>query len=275
MLVSLIVFLKPEKEATVSVDLGRASHALFLNLVQRVDGALAARLHEADKLKPFTVSSLRGLGAVRRGHTTLSPDEQYWLRFTSFERELSELLMEKIAPELKEITLSEARFEVTGFTWDPQMHLWAGRTTFEALAGKHLLGCGEPAFRVALRFASPTTFRSDGRNVPLPLPGLVFDSYLQKWNAVSSAYLSPEVRRFVEESMVISRYRLQTRLVEFGPARHVGFVGECRYIVLRRDKYWTRLVNLLAAFAFYCGTGHKTTMGLGQTRRIPSVSGEG
>ena len=28
-----------------------------------------------------------------------------------------------------------------------------------------------------------------------------------------------------------------------------------------------RLVNLLADFAFYCGTGYKTTMGMGQTRR--------
>ncbi len=269
MLVSMIVFLKPEKEATVPIELGRASHALFLSLVQRVDAALSARLHQANVLKPFTASSLHGLEAVRKGQATLNPDKQYWLRFTTFERELSELLMEHIAPQLsKEITLSETRFEVAGFTWDSQKHPWAGRTTFEALAGKHLLGAAEPASRVALRFASPTTFRSAGRNVPLPLPGLVFDSYLQKWNAVSSAYLSPEVKRFAEECMVISRYRLETRLVEFGPARQVGFVGQCHYIVLRQDEYWSRLVNLLAAFAFYCGTGYRTTTGLGQTKPL-------
>ena len=28
-----------------------------------------------------------------------------------------------------------------------------------------------------------------------------------------------------------------------------------------------RWVNLLTDFAFYCGTGYKTTMGMGQTRR--------
>jgi CRISPR-associated endoribonuclease Cas6 len=29
-----------------------------------------------------------------------------------------------------------------------------------------------------------------------------------------------------------------------------------------------KALNALADFAFYCGTGAKTTMGMGQTRRI-------
>jgi hypothetical protein len=39
-------------------------------------------------------------------------------------------------------------------------------------------------------------------------------------------------------------------------------------MALVHDPYWLRLLNLLAAFAFYAGTGHKTTRGLGQTRQI-------
>ena len=34
------------------------------------------------------------------------------------------------------------------------------------------------------------------------------------------------------------------------------------------DENMLRVTNCLADFAFYCGTGYKTTMGMGQTRRV-------
>ena len=157
---------------------------------------------------------------------------------------------------------------------------------FPMVGGATVLGVGGPERKLTLRFASPTTFRRTegetsftddqgrayqvaGHNVPLPLPGLVFDSYLQRWNAFAPVALHPDVKRYAEECVAISRYRLQTVLVEFGAARHVGFVGSCQFLALLvHDPYWLRLLNLLAAFAFYAGTGHRTTMGLGQTRVI-------
>ncbi len=34
------------------------------------------------------------------------------------------------------------------------------------------------------------------------------------------------------------------------------------------DTECLQIANCLANFAFYCGTGYKTTMGMGQTRRV-------
>jgi CRISPR-associated endoribonuclease Cas6 len=56
--------------------------------------------------------------------------------------------------------------------------------------------------------------------------------------------------------------------VRYGSALTIGFVGECSFRLLVDDPYWQRLADTLAAYAFYCGTGHRTTVGLGQTRRI-------
>jgi CRISPR-associated endoribonuclease Cas6 len=80
----------------------------------------------------------------------------------------------------------------------------------------------------------------------------------------------PETRRFAEERLAVSRYRLETRRVAFGDDGRrgtvAGCVGDCFYAILDKDRYWMGLIQLLAAFSFYAGVGRRTTMGLGQCR---------
>ena len=100
--------------------------------------------------------------------------------------------------------------------------------------------------------------------MPLPLPELVFGSLLQRWNAFAPLTLPEEVRRYAQECLAVSRYRLQTRMLQFGAAMSVGFVGQCQYTALVWDAYWLRAIALLAAYAFYSGVGIRTTVGMGR-----------
>jgi CRISPR-associated endoribonuclease Cas6 len=97
---------------------------------------------------------------------------------------------------------------------------------------------------------------------------LIFGSLLEKWNTFAPLKLDPEVRRFAEESLLISRYQLTTCAVPLAGGMQVGFIGWCEFTAVVLDPYWLAAMNLLADFAFYAGTGAKTTMGMGQTRRI-------
>ncbi|MDY7041292.1 MAG: CRISPR-associated endoribonuclease Cas6 [Chloroflexota bacterium] len=272
MLISWVISLQPAKPVSISPNLGRAAHAWFLERVRQADPPLAEKLHQGHGQRPFTVSNLLGIGRRHRGELTLSPETTYALRMTSFSTELSKLLCERVIPDLPPVlTLGSVTLAVTGSTTDPAVHDRAGEDSFAGLVQRHTLAASIP-HRVSLRFASPTLFRSENKNVPLPLPGLVFGGLVDKWNDFAPIGLPPEVRRFAQECLAISRYRLETLPVSFGDEGQrgavAGCVGTCSYAIQVRDKYWMGLIHLLAAFAFYAGVGRRTTMGLGQARAL-------
>jgi len=272
MLLSWVISLQPTEPVSTPANLGRSAHAWFLDQVRQADPALAEELHQGQAQRPFTVSNLLGGSWRWRGKVTLSPERTYALRVTSFSPELSALLRERVISNLPEaLTLDSALLQVTGSTTDPSLHQWAGEDTFEGLVQRHTLAPRVP-HRVSLRFASPTLFYSADKNVPLPLPDLVFGGLLDKWNAFAPIQVHPEVRRFAQEYLAVSRYRLETLPVTFGDdggrGAVAGCVGTCSYAIQVRDKYWMGLIHLLAAFAFYAGVGRRTTMGLGQVRAL-------
>jgi len=277
MLISWVITLQPAQAATVAPNLGRAAHAWFLDQVRRADPDLADELHHGQGQRPFTVSNLLGAGWRAEKPASLAPDQEYAMRITSFSTRLSTVLRERVIPDLPAtVTLADLSLRVRGSTTAGETHPWAGTDTFEGLVQRHTLGERIPR-SVGLRFASPTVFRSEDKNVPLPLPGLVFGGLLDKWNAFAPLQLHPEARRFAQECLAVSRYRLETRRVDFGPeGEHgalAGCVGYCVYAIQVRDRYWMGLMNLLAAFGFYAGVGRRTTMGLGQCRVLESGAG--
>lgn len=112
-----------------------------------------------------------------------------------------------------------------------------------------------------------------------PEPRLVFSSLLRHWNTFSDVKLSEEYQELLP-SIKVSSYSLRTELIHFSKYKMLGFKGKTEYRLPERcpsDFY--KAMNALADFAFYAGVGAKTTMGMGQTRRINSrtrlTSGDG
>lgn len=268
-LVSLVLRLRPLRPAPAPASLGRAAHALLLAALADQDPALSEAAHQGDGPRPLTASSL--LGPRREG---LSPEHDYALRFTVLQPALARALLEaaetgRLAPG-RRVQLAEVTLQVEAAARSPEEHPWAAQTTYEALSAPWLLARQRPGRRLRLRFTSPTTFRTRGMHLPLPLPELVFGSLLNRWNAFAPVRLPEEVRRFAAECLAITRYRLQSRAtpVKEGGVR-MGAVGWVEYLALNPDRYWLSLVHLLAEFALYAGVGAGTTMGLGQARLEP------
>ncbi len=267
MLTSLVMTLTTDRSLSFPPHLGRASHAAFLRLIAQSDPALAEHLHAPDQRRPFTCSNLWGLRREGRG-LALAPEAPASLRYTGLTAEVSHHLRQWVERPPSHIELEGAALTVQAVTLDPDEHPWAGQITYEALGACHLLPDDAPSARFELEFAAPTAFRSGGRTLPLPLPALVYGGLVDKWNDFAPVSVSDEARRFADECLAVSRYRLSTRAIGGkGDSVQIGFVGRCRYVALNKDRYWLAVMQLLTDYAFYAGVGYRTTAGLGQARR--------
>ena len=276
MIYSLAVRLTPTRTATVRATLGHQAHAAFLRTVRQSDPAPAEVLHTPQfQMRPFTVSPLLGVPRASNGMVTVNPDEDYFLRFTVlyapiFQQFMARFLRGQRQPVLR---LGRALFLVREILATPGSSPWANYTSFAQLYHQ-----ARAETEIELKFTSPTVFsfgsKAGGhKTVPLPEPTLVFRSLMKRWNAFALPELSLDkaLLEYVEENVVVKRYRLKTRMQRFSRSPQVGFVGPVTFKLMGRTETgdsFRRQLNLLADYAFYSGIGYKTTMGMGQCSRV-------
>lgn len=271
-LFACVVFLEAEGDAVLPASQGQYAHAAFLNLVRAADPALADVLHDGGGRKPFTVSPLGGLGEAREGLCPLRAGARCWLRFTLLEpslfRAFRTILLTRGA-DLR-LRIGPGAFRVVGAAGTTGSHPWAGAVRAADLTTL------APVREVTLELAAPAAWSIGGdgfrRMELLPAPGLVFGGLASAWNAwcgTVAGRMSPDVRRYAEQSVVVSRLRLETRALWFGGRPQLGTVGTVTYTLLRGiEGAVARQLRTLAEFAFFSGVGYRTTMGMGQVRYL-------
>jgi len=269
MLISIVLKLQLDHNTSLRHHLGRASYAEALARLQTVDHALGKKIHDFDGPKPLTCSSILNAQADRDG-TPIQANKPYFLRITGLNKTVSQALQAVFIENPPDRwNISGRDFEVMGTTCDPKIDAWSGTTTYEELAAMQLLSSERLPRRTSIIFGSPTAFKSKGMHVPVPMPNLFFGSLVERWNSFSPVTLSPEMRRFGDEMVAISNYRLQSIPVPQKKGTPlIGGMGRCTYIALGGDRYWLGTMQMLADFALYSGVGVKTTVGMGQCRRV-------
>lgn len=271
MLLSTIITLTATNTPQESPYLGRDCYALFLSLVARANPSLAEELHTPRGSKPFTVSALFSWERPHLVQPKVREGERYWIRFTSIEADLSRLLAQEVLPNLpSSVELGPATFAPQAPIVESEGHPWARTTTAEALVDRWFSSAGRVDKRFTLEFASPTAYRRIHRNVVVPLPAGIFRGYLDAWNRHCAPAFDRDLLDLVEAEVAISRYELRTAVLRIGQAREIGCLGRCGYTIFRWERAVWRVIHLLADFAQFCGTGYKTTQGMGQTRLVLS-----
>ena len=124
---------------------------------------------------------------------------------------------------------------------------------------------------LTLSFITPTSFRKSGHHFPLPVPVNLFHSYLRRWNHFAAKKYDGDVfLAWIEKHVYIVRHQLESAKVPGGKRGLVtGFVGAIELNLTRdsdENSEYVSLYKALGLLSVYCGTGHKTTFGLGQTR---------
>ena len=273
--ISTHISLVPQTDVTLRPTMGHHAHAAFLAILRESDPDLADTLHAQSAQKPFTVSPLIAEAKKRDNLLHIRAGTDCKLRFTFLDDELFKHFGKAFfTPNMPPIRLGEATFQVKQLvSYATEERSWSGSATYA-----ELIESAKTDTRMCFRFYSPTAFR---RMTP---PGqrtrsdayldLVrcYQSWVNKWNAFAPIQLDKaEILAFITDHGQVTSVTTKSRALNFGKHTEVGWVGTCACVFYPEsslDAELLRAANCLADFAFYCGTGYKTTMGMGQTRRI-------
>jgi CRISPR-associated endoribonuclease Cas6 len=259
-LVSLEFVLRAETDCDLYAQYTIALHAWFLQQIQSFDPELSAYLHDGESEKPFAITGLNGAFVAHSRTLRLDRNQLYRWRVTG----LSAAAVAGLAAWLKqpptEMVLKDTPLVIQA------IELALPATTYQGLKQS----AADAPSSLDLTFASPTSFRRRGHHLPLPWPRNVFHSYLRRWNHFSGqAVPQDDFLDWVDDHVIIQRHQLQSVKVAAGKRGSVtGFTGAVTYGLDRKAQAHGEFYPLffaLGRLAPYCGTGHKTTFGLGET----------
>ncbi len=268
-LYSIAVAVRPLQAGSIPLAHGYHVYALLLNIIRSSDAALAEKLHAGETVKPFTVSTLTGKMRRNKAQLAISSDTTLYLRYTFLDSAVFSHFMDgALRWGSRPVEIAGLSFSVEEVVTAPRADLSVSFFSYQGILRE-----ANATRQIDMEFVTPTVFRSGGkRNNIFPEPALVFGSYWNKWQALSPVKMNDDLNSYFE-NINVTRYQLESGIWDFGSYQEVGYSGACRFEIDRNlpdDK--AVLINALASFAQFCGTGAKTTMGMGQTRRILNAS---
>ncbi|HLH63454.1 MAG TPA: CRISPR system precrRNA processing endoribonuclease RAMP protein Cas6 [Ktedonobacteraceae bacterium] len=307
-LYALLLKLRPLEKGTLMPFSGELVHAAWLDWMRNAAPDVATMLHEGNKRRFFTCSSVQfplapdkmRFAERENVHLPVDPQKTYTIRITLLLGELFPLFYNSLLHfNMAELGTKNLPFMQIGkqqflleevISGNDESSGWTGFTTFAGLVEKaRTARLGNPE-SLTLQFDSLTTFnRSTARETGygkhfacLPLPQYVFWGLIRRWQELAPPHLADivqkeEIEHYInEEGIIIKDYELKTHLVHLVNHPQEGFVGSCKYHLRGSDDALTaegalpvrRQLLLLAQLAFYTGVGYKTTMGMGRIRLV-------
>lgn len=228
---------------------------------------LVKLLHERLKLElgseavpSVSYSGCVGNCSAAKDFLTFNPDEFYTLSLCGLQEGAAKAIASlELAPSLEFLG---AKFNV--INRDDET------TSYEQLYATLVANEPEPVRRFDLHFTTPTAFAQQGTHLPLPIPALMFRSWLERWNHFAPVYLgSDELIVYLSQHVMLKRHQIKTRSFQLHRGYVNGFIGDVTLQVFNRtDPLLANVANLLVHYAQFSGTGIKTRLGMGQTKLL-------
>ena len=258
-LVSLVFELEVTDSTALYSQYTIGLHAWFLDQVRQINPTLSAYLHDSESEKPFSISALEGQLLPTGKQLQLQANQIYRWQINAISQPVVQFLSQWLTQPPTTLKLRDACLQIK------QINIVNSPTTHN-----QLLQSSINHRNINLSFISPTSFRRKGHHFPLPVPFNLFHSYLRRWNDFSGMPIEQEAfLEWIDENVIIHKHHLESVKVAAGKRGSVtGFTGAISLGLTKTaldNIEFTQLFDALVQLAPYCGTGHKTTFGLGQT----------
>ena len=235
-----------------------------LELVKQLHQQLGLEMGN-EAIPSVSYSGIIGLCSTSRDFFTFHPEEFYKLSLSG--------LQEVSAKAISHFNFSDS-LEFLGAKFNI-LNREDEITSYEELYTTLVANEPEPIRRFELQFLTPTAFSQGGTNLPLPVPNLMFRSWLERWNNFAPVYLGgDELIAYLSNAILLKNHKIQTRSWQLHRGYVNGFVGDVTlHIFNRADSLLANVADLLVQYARFAGTGMKTRLGMGQIQ-IPTLTNQ-
>ncbi|MUH00030.1 CRISPR system precrRNA processing endoribonuclease RAMP protein Cas6 [Scytonema sp. UIC 10036] len=210
-----------------------------------------------EKIPSTSFSTICGLYIPSQDFFTFQPEEFYQLSLCG--------LQEHTAKAISLLNLGES-LEFLGAKFNI-INREDKIASYEELYTNLVANEPEAIRRFDLQFTTPTAFAQGGSALPLPIPTLMFRSWLERWNNFAPVYLGgDELIAYLSNAVLLKHHKIQTRKWQLQKGYVNGFVGDVTLQIFNRaDSLLANVADLLVQYAQFAGTGIKTRLGMGQT----------
>lgn len=233
------------------VTLPRSHH---LGLTKDLHNRLDIRMGE-EQVPSTTFSGILGICDRSGDFITFLPDQVYTLTLSG--------LQESSSKAITDLDLGETLdFLGASFVISDRQDVV---TTYENLYTELVANEPEPIRKYELYFATPTAFAQNRTHLPLPVPSLMFRSWLERWNHFATVYLGgDDLIAYLTSYFTITRHHIRTSTVQIYQGQCTGFTGQVTMQAIGRvDPLLINVANLLVNYAAFSGTGIKTRLSMG------------
>jgi len=239
---------------TEPIALPRSHH---LSLAKDLHNRLDIRMGE-EQIPSTTFSGILGFYDRNGDFVTFLPDQVYTLTLSGLQESSSKAIADLDLGET--LDFLGASFVIS----DRQNEI----TTYENLYTELVANEPEPIRRYELYFATPTAFAQNRTHLPLPVPSLMFRSWLERWNHFAPVYLGgDDLIAYLTSYVTVTRHQIKTSTIRIHQGQCTGFTGQVTIQAIGRvDPLLINVANLLVNYAAFSGTGIKTRLSMGYTK---------
>ena len=245
---------------------GQQLHGLCFKLIKDYSPALSSFVHEQMSIKPFTSAEFTYQQKKSATNKRLYIEEGTLLkwRVTALTDEVLQAFL-SIQPGYR-ISIGNLQLNVENVFINPELCAYSGLVD----PADMLAECFSyaPPNSLTMDFRSVTTFKSGKYDFPWPLPGYVFGSLADKWEALGMpGDIAGKSLREEAAGILPLDWQGRSCKITLSPHRSArGFVGKFTYSFADLSDTSKSVMALLAAYAELAGVGRWTSHGLGQVR---------
>jgi len=240
---------------------GQIIRGAILQLITKHDQTLSDKLHESNKIRPYSVSPVNGyksrLKRTRRGEIIVDKGSMFKFRMGLLTNDLAERMVKiTLQKEVMNLKLGDGEFSVSSIE-------------IKKKSAKELLTDQiENPTSLTLSFITPTYFTMAKQEFPMrfPDPRYLFMNLTSLWNTFIEEKIKVDREEFfqwLEDHISINAYQLSTYTVFIAKGTlKIGFKGWVKYRLSGDEKY-QQWIHALAQFAEFSNIGANRTAGLG------------